>query len=242
MFVPAPGKSACAGPVAQASGAVLASTPRHPSRPTGGLSTCPTTPDHHRQPDRPDLRAAHPGRDDQGHRPAQDQDRRRGLRAHDVRPGLHQHRLLPEPHHVHRRDQGILKLPRLSHRAAGRAQHVPGHRLPGAERRAAHAHPARRVGLQHHAPHDGAREHQGAAGRLPLRRAPHGHADVDGGGPQHVLPGSQERARQADAPRPDLPADREGADAGRLLLSPPDGPALRLPEQRPSATAGTSCR
>ena len=55
--------------------------------------------------------------------------------------------------------------------------------------------------LQHHAPHDGAREHQGADGRLPLRRAPHGDADVDGGRALHVLSRGQAHPRRGQPPR-----------------------------------------
>ena len=62
-----------------------------------------------------------------------------------------------------------------------------------------------------HAPHDAAREHQEADGRLPVRRAP------DGRLPEHrrrvldVLSRRQEDLRRAVAQEADSPPDRQGA-------------------------------
>ena len=89
------------------------------------------------------------------------------------------------------------------------------------------------LGLRRHPPHDGPREHQGARVRVPLRRAPDGRAHVHGGRPLDLLSRGQAHPRRAGAAEADLPAHREDADPGRARPPALDGPALRLPGQRP---------
>ena len=89
-----------------------------------------------------DLRAADHRRHHAGDGTAPDQGLRRGLRADGLRPGLHEHRLLPQRDHLHRRRQGHPPAPRLPDRAAVRALHIPGGRLPADPRRAARRRPS----------------------------------------------------------------------------------------------------
>ena len=71
---------------------------------------------------------------------------------------------------------------------------------------------------------------------------PMGMLAVDGGGalaPSTPRPSTSTTRQPA---RPDLPAHRQDPDPRRLRLPALGGPALRLPGQRPLATAATSCR
>ena len=130
-------------------------------------------------------------------------------------------------------DKGILNYRGYPDRGAGREEQLPRDRLPHRARGAAHEGPVRHLGLQHHPPHDGPREHQGAHGRVPLRRPPHGHALLDRGRPLYVLSGGEGRPRPAEPAQPDLPAHRQDPDPGRVRLPALPGPALRLSRQRP---------
>jgi hypothetical protein len=85
--------------------------------------------------------------------------------------------------------------------------------------------------ITHHTP--GPREHQGADGGVPLRRPPHGHADVHGGGALDLLSRGQAHPRRGQPARADLPAHRQDPHPGRLRLSPLGRDAVRLPRQRP---------
>ena len=93
--------------------------------------------DDHRQPHRQAVRDPDSGRHDPGHGSAADQGRPGRVRADDVRPGVHEHGRVPQPDHLHRRRQGHPALPRLSDRAAGRAQRLPRDGVPDPLRRAA---------------------------------------------------------------------------------------------------------
>ena len=132
----------------------------------------------------------------------------------------------------HRRRAGDPPVQGLPDRATGREVQLPGDRLPGPARRAAHAEPARRVDLRDHPPHDDPREHQEVPGRLPPRRPSHGHAGGHGGRAVHVLSGGQGYPRSGGAPEADRPADRQDADDRGLRLPAQPRPAVRLPGQR----------
>ncbi len=114
-----------------------------------------------------------------------------------LRPGVHEHRVLPEQRHLHRRRPRHSALPRLPHRATGRKMHVPRGRLPGpvsanCPPRASSTTWAADVAAHTHGP----REHQEVHGRLPPRRASHGHVDEQRGGACHVLSGRPEHPRR----------------------------------------------
>ena len=140
------------------------------------------------------------------------------VRPDDVRPGVHEHGRVPEPRSRYiDGDKGILLLPRLPDRAAGRAQHLPRDGLPGPVRRAARPGAARRSGPTDVGSHTmRATRHREDDRRLPPRCAPDGHV------PQHGR-----RARRPSIPTPRTsatprsrrlqthPADRQGADASR---------------------------
>ena len=119
----------------------------------------------------------------------------RRFRPDDLRPGLHEHRLLPERHHLPGRRQGHPAIPRLPHRATGRELQLPRSRLPSAERRTAHGGSTGVLELRDHAPHHDPREREEVHGRLPPRRAPHGHPDQHGRGALHLLSRRQEHRR-----------------------------------------------
>ena len=150
------------------------------------------------------------------------------LRADVLRPGLPEHGLLHKPHHLHRRRPRNPALPRLPDRRAGREVHVPGGRLPPALRRAAQQGAVRAVGPRHHLPHHDPREPQEGHGRIQLRRAPDGDADLDRRGDVHVLPGSPRRPQRRRPHQADPPADRQDADDRGLRLQAQHGHAVRL--------------
>ena len=91
----------------------------------------------------------------------------------------------------------------------------------------------RRLGARDHLPHVRARERQVVHARLPLRRAPDGHADGLGGRAVDVLPRRPQHHRRRQPAHADRPDDREDADPGRLVVPPRAGQAVRLPRQRP---------
>ena len=74
-------------------------------------------------------------------------------------------------------DQGSAGVSRLSDRATRRAQHVPRDGVSHRLRAPADEGGARRVDAPHHVPHAAARKRQEVRRRVPLRRAPDGHAD-----------------------------------------------------------------
>ncbi len=90
----------------------------------------------------------------------------------------------------------------------------------------------RDVEAQHHDPHDGPRERQEVHGRLPLRRAPDGHAGRHDRRALDLLSRRQEHLRPRVAPPADPPPDRQDADARGLRVPPQPRPALRLSGQR----------
>ena len=198
--------------------------------------------DDHRQPHRQDLRGPDRGRHDPRHRAAQDQGRRRRLRAHDLRPGVHEHGVVSLVDHLHRRRQGDPRVPRLPDRAARREVHLPRGRLPADQRRAPDADGARRVDAPDHDAHVRAREHQGVHAGLPLRRAPDGDAAGVGRRALDLLPGGQPDQGPGAARHAGRAADREDADARRLLLPPQPRHAVRLSGQRPQLRRATSSR
>ena len=144
--------------------------------------------------------------------------------------------VVQEPHHVHRRRQGHPQLPRLSRSSSSRrrARYLETAYLL-LQRRAADAsaqHEAWVHDVTHHTMvHENIKElHR----RLPLRRAPHGHA----------------RCRRWPRSRPSIPRPRTSTTREvrqqqifRLIAKMPTlaafayrhshGPALRLPGQRP---------
>ena len=71
-----------------------------------------------------------------------------GLMSYD--PAFLNTGFLPQRDHVDRRRQGRAVAPRHPDRAALRAQHLPGGRLPADLRRASDEGPARRLGVRHH--------------------------------------------------------------------------------------------
>ena len=152
----------------------------------------------------------------------------RRVRDDDLRPGVHEHRGLPQPDHLHRRRQGHPALPRLSDRAAGRAQRLPRDGVPDPVRRAADRAAARAVDPRHHAAHDAAREHQEVHRGVPLRRASDGHVPQHGRRAVDVLSRRQEHLRRRVAAAADAPADRQGAER-----SPPTPTA--------TSSAGRTC-
>ena len=103
----------------------------------------------------------------------------RRLRADDLRPGVHEHGVVQEPRSrsstATRASCGTAAIPieQLAEQSTYLeiAYLLINGELPDAGR-------SRRVGARHHAPHDRPREHQGAHGRLPLRRASDGHAGL----------------------------------------------------------------
>ena len=149
-----------------------------------------------------------------------------------LRPRLRQHRLLPQRGHLHRRRQGHPGVPRLPDRAARGEVQLPRGRLPADPRRAAHRGAVRRVGARDHLPHVRARERPQLHGGLPLRRPPDGHAAGLGRRAVHVLPRVAQHRRRRQPAHADRPADREDADAGRLVVPARAGQAVRLPRQR----------
>ncbi len=155
------------------------------------------------------------------------------IRHDGLRPGLHQHGRVPLGDHLHRRRCRDARTPRLLDRAALRALHLPRGRLPADLRRAAHRAAARPLDLRHHPPHLRPRGPQALLRGLPLRRPPDGDAARRGRRALHLLPGREEDRRPRGALHGGGPADRQGADPGRLLLPPQHGAALRLPRQRP---------
>ena len=150
-----------------------------------------------------------------------------------LRPGLRVHRRMRELHHLPRRRRGHPPLPRLSHRAAGRAVDLPRGGLPAAQRRAAHRRRSSTT-WRHEItqPHLHPRERAQAVPRgLPLRRPPHGHAGLGGRRPLHLLPRRQGHLRRRVPQQADHPAHRQDAHPGRRRPPVQRGHALRLPRQ-----------
>jgi citrate synthase len=85
------------------------------------------------------------------------------------------------------------------------------------------------------------REHQAFMERLPLRRAPDGHAGLDGRRAVVVLPRGQGGQRRASAPLADHPPHRQGADHRRVAYRHRKGLPFVYPTTS-SATPATSCR
>ena len=110
---------------------------------------------------------------------------------------------------------------------------VPRGRLPARLRAAADRVAARALELRRHPPHLRPRGHALPVPGLPPRRpsdgdpARRGRRDVD------VLPGRQGDRQPRGALHGGDPADREDADAGRLLVPPQPRAAVRLSRQRP---------
>ena len=92
---------------------------------------------------------------------------------------------------------------------------------------------ARPLGLRHHPPHLRPRGPQAVLRGLPLRRPPDGDAARRRRRALDLLPGREADRRPRRALHGRGPADRQGADPGRLLLPPQHGLPLRLPGQRP---------
>ena len=85
-----------------------------------------------------------------------------------------------------------------------------------------------------HLPHVPAREHEDAHAGLPLRRAPDGDVRQRRRGALGTLyPEACEGRRPGRPPAAGRPPDREGADDRRLVVPAQQGPAVRLPGQRP---------
>ena len=184
--------------------------------------------DHHRQPHGQDLRNPHRGWGPPGAGPPSDQDFAGRFRADDLRSGVYQYRLLQELHHLHRRRQGHPELPRLSHRAAGGEEQLPGSGLPDPERRASQPGGVRGVGASNHHSHPPPREHQEIHGRVLARCPPYGDAGLHGGSALHLLPGRQ-RHHQRRVPAVAVGAPhRQDAHPGRLRLPVQHRASLRL--------------
>ena len=155
------------------------------------------------------------------------------LRPDDVRSGVHQHRIVPQRHHLHRRRQGHPRVPRLSHRATRREEHLPRDGVPADLRRTAERPPARAVDARHQVLNDGPREHQEVHRRLQLRlpsrwacsSAPSARSRRTTRTPKHRRSGFSRAA--------DLAPYRQDADDRRLRLSPQPRAAVRLSGQRP---------
>ena len=97
------------------------------------------------------------------------------------------------------------------------------------------------VDRRRHAPHVHPREHaQAVRRRLPLRRAPDGHAGQLPRRARHVLQRREGHPRQGQPRQADPAPDREDADAGGDVLPLLGRPAVRVPEQRASASRPTS--
>ena len=208
-------------------------------RTDGGVATAEERQRHadgHRQPHRQDLRARDHRRHRQGDGPAPDQGPRGRLRDDGLRPGVHQHGLVPVGDHLHRRRGRDPPAPRDPDRAALRAVELPRGRLPARLRRAADRAAARALGLRHHPPHLRPRGHQAVPRGLPLRRPPDGDAARRGRRALDLLPGRQAHRRPRGALHGGDPADRQGADAGRLRLPPQ--PAA-CPTSIPTTTSPT---
>ncbi len=130
-------------------------------------------------------------------------------------------------------DKGILRYRGYPDRTAGGEEQLPRDRVPDRQGRAARRQTLRRVEAQHHAPHDGAREHQEVHGRA-IRYDAHPMGMLVGtiGAHVDVLSGRQAHRRHRVAPTADASADRQAADAGGVCLPPQPRVALRLPGQR----------
>ncbi|CAA9478899.1 MAG: Citrate synthase (si), partial [uncultured Solirubrobacteraceae bacterium] len=185
-------------------------------------------PHRHRQPDRPDLRDPDRGRHDPRDGPAPDQGRRRGLRRHVLRPGVHEHRVVPVGDHLHRRRPGGPRVPGLSDRAARRALHLPGGRLPAGARGASHRGGVRRLAPPDQHAHVRARERQEVRRRLPLRRPPDGHAAGHRRRAVDVLSRGDRGPRPRGPHAPGHPPDRQDADARGVRLPAHGGSSLRV--------------
>ena len=88
---------------------------------------------------------------------------------------------------------------------------VPRDLVPAHLRRAAHAHPARRVPLRHPQAHAAARGRQAVLRRLPEGRPPDGHPVVGGQRAVDLLPGQQRPPRPRPGPPLDPAADGQAA-------------------------------
>ena len=171
--------------------------------------------------------------------PAPDQDRRRGLRPDVLRPGVHEHRVVPVGDHVHRRRQGHPRVPRLPDRAA-RREARPTSRSPTCSSTASCP-----------------RSRSSTSGRSEITTHTFVHENVKGfmqgfrhdahpmgmllgsvGALSTFYPDAKDINDADEPPHPDDPADREDADARRVLLPAHARPAVRLPGQRPVATPG----
>ena len=118
-------------------------------------------------------------------------------------------------------EQGHPRVPRLPDRAAGGEVDLPRGRLPAGPRRAADHGAAGRLDARDHAPHVRAREHQGVHAGLPLRRAPDGDAARRRSArSRRSTPRRSAIKDEQIRQHADHPADREDADARRVLLPP----------------------
>ncbi len=84
-----------------------------------------------------------------------------------------------------------------------------------------------------HAPHDAAREHQEADGRVPVRRPSDGRVPQHGRRVLDLLPRREEDLRRAVAQEADPPADRQGPDASPPT---PTATASAAPTSTPTTT------
>ena len=188
--------------------------------------------EHHRQSHRPNLRGPRVRGYSTGHGPPPDQGLGRRLRPNDVRPGLHEHGRLSERHHVHRRRPGHPALPRLSHRAAGRAVDLSRGGVPPDRGRAADQDAAPRVDGSGEVPHLRPHQHHQVPRGVPLRRPPHGCPARRGGGAVHLLPRRQGHPRPREPQAAAGPAAGQGAHHCGVRLPPLPRAADRVPRQR----------
>ena len=111
------------------------------------------------------------------------------------------------------------------------------------QRRAAHPAAVRRLGLQHHPPHDRPREHQGACWTASATTPTPWACCVSTVAALSTFYPEAKHIHDPEVPaRPDLPPHRQDAHPGRLRLPPLRGHAVRLPGQRPHLLPATSSR
>ena len=135
--------------------------------------------------------------------------------------------------HLHRRRHGHPRTPRLPDRAALRALDLPRGRLPADLRRAADRAAARPLDPRHHPPHLRARGPQEVHSRASATtRTRWGCCSPRSARSRPSTPTPSRSTTPKSAHMAARPADRQGADAGRLRLPPQHRPALRLPGQR----------
>ena len=155
-------------------------------------------------------------------------------------PGLHEHRVLPQHDHATSTATGASSATAAT-RSSSSPNSAPTSRRPTCCSSASSPRgPSSRSGSQRdHPPHHGPREREEVHGRLPLRRAPHGHVA------EHVWPRSPRSTRtprtsttRTTAHAADPPPDRQGAHARRLRLPAQPGAALHLCRTTSSSYTG----